>query len=1254
MKACHSLKDPPPSLFKSFLSKLSKFINLDYFIFFILNKKVKRHIRSRQMGMMLVEVVLMAVFLAAIAIATPYFFAQTQATMKSSSQTIGCQSIAQQALINTVSLGARLYGYKVNHSDNNLKYDPLFIKKNGTTIDDVGDGSELSFPPEKYKTLYKSLGVTPTIQDPKTNTGKDLIGSTYPFDLSTSVLLVNSVNALQYLYNSDNGFFTENGGMGKMYTLDAINPMSDGELSSLWEQYKDRFDLEDLKFYIKVAPIDLTTNEEMTSPPSQILTRPRFHNPDNAFLSPALNILGDENIGFEITVMLKYTRDNQEYTCEANQRFYHQGKTITKTVAPLPVTLTSLKTGANIDLKNNADRNTPPLTPAVPSDLKLASCDTHGSGYDDITLTVDFNGIGEGQQAGTVILCRMNSYCRSYGYNDSYNTCVTELGQWRRCHNITPAGSQSWTYSVNPINDQALEMTFSDMTIDRRYELDVGEFSIAGYNLRIKNVAKFYIDAKRPEVTLRRITNNLVGKPDDAQEGRNYGHPHPPTFWRQPLNSAPRWLQCRTGTVEFAADLTDQFVHNLYRCDITGKREDGTNKGTGVATSPTQTSDCGGELSVTQHGRYTITFAGGDTCGTNALSTKDLVWDYDDPNTFAPQSFTQDPEWLYSSSKDAYPIETEVPGTGAGKFPKHYSVDCDDNYQSSNTRQDGDGEKLECDLSGSVPAHDDGCNLSPMGITYYHVCGAAQTGCNHSKEKKWGVYTPHGESCANVWCEPNLSCCDASSGTCNGVADKECGSPATTHCTNPKGGTQTSADEILSGCPPLGLNDCSYQLPCKAINPGVLTGPTSYCSGKRQGVDTCSFPADGTCNPHTTGWHSSMPSLAGTCSFPGTSYTESCTAGSTSQCVDTCSHWDTCYQSCPQTVPCEQHESCTTKTIQVDCNEYQCNYGYHGCHDYDYMAVPNTCSRTFSGTCGHWSSGGCSAKSRGGGTPYERCDVRNPVCCDSTVRCCPGDSYPSNLNCPAPPPPPPPGTSQGGDGVCDSSTKCCSGDTHPSNPHCTPTPPCDSSKKCCTGDTPQSNSKCKGPRKDGKCNNNGCNPGSKKMNSDGSWSCLGEGGGADVACPKPCDKNVECCKGKGQCDKGKGENEDPVTDPDAACTCGRSGFQSCGNGCQPENHNTNQVNVTVLNIYVETTVHTWDCVKTGYQTAHGCNGQARKCVGPDDGCIAGDGIVDGQHFIKSCTTNSYNSGCQYAHCDRRTALNCKCRHLSCPADPPNQ
>ena len=779
---------------------------------------------------MLVEVILIAVFLASIAIGTSYFFAQTKVTMRSSSQVMGCQTIAKQALESVVSLGTRLYGYKINHRDRAFSYKPLFIEydpNEPNNIKHVNSGSKLSFPPQMYKTLYTNLGVSPPIQDPGTNTDKPLIGATYPFEISTSTLIVNSVNALQYLYNSDNGFFTENSGKGKMYTSNS------GEISTLLKSYKDRFDLEPIKFYVKIAPIDLTTDKAMTSPPSNILTRPRIHNPQNALISPDLDVLGDPNIGFEITVNLEYTQNDQVYECNAMHRFTHQVKPITKRSQSISVNEISLESdvGGGRDLKT-----------VTPPDKELTSCDTHGAGFDTITVTANFGNISESQQIGTVILCQMNSYCRSYG-DASYNGCSPESGRWQRCHKVDPkpGSDQSWTYKSELTSSQVLAMTFEDMKPNRRYELLVGEFSMAGHNLRKKMVSKFYIDAIRPGIKDRMITNDAVGVPDDGAGGRNYTGPF--TQWVEPDDSADKWLQCNQDTVEFEATLEDQFTHNLEECELEGKREDGTNKGTGVATSPTvdPDADCGGELSGIDHGRQTITFIPSDSCGKNT-KTKDLVWDTDLPSTFETQDFPNDPIWLYQTGKNAYPISIEVPAkTTAGKFPKHYSVDCDDNFLNSLTREDGNGGQLDCKLLIGNPDHDDGCNPIELSSKYYHVCGGAGV----CEDTKWGVYVPHRYSsqctstsckCRNVWCEPGLGCCDTSRGTCNGVDHEKCGYPQTRECTNPKGGEQGPGDEVLSDCPPLGLNSCSYYLPCEKVAPygNPSDPPSNDCGGLRK------------------------------------------------------------------------------------------------------------------------------------------------------------------------------------------------------------------------------------------------------------------------------------------------------------------------------------------------------------------------------------------------------------------------------------
>ena len=410
------------------------------------------------------------------------------------------------------------------------------------------------------------------------------------------------------------------------------------------------------------------------------------------------------------------------------------------------------------------------------------------------------------------------------------------------------------------------------MKINRRYDLNIAEFAIDGEKLRTQKII-FYIDARRPDIDKREIIDDDVGGPTDGIKGRNYNGPF--TYWEKPADSDShgKWLQCNTQSVDFRITMDDQFKHNLKNCDITWTRKDGNGTTspapiTSVLNAPNGT--CKGTLSTIQHGRQTITFQPKDTCDPGPWNTGNLVWDTDLPNTFEAQDFTNNPEWLYSTTKDAYPIKTEIPAkTTAGKFPKHYSVDCDDNFQGLQARKDGDGNPLECKLANSNSNHDDGCNPNLMGVKYYHICGGTEVNCNSSKDKEWAVYTPHGQSCANVRCEPGLSCCDASSGTCNRVSDKQCSTPLTRHCTNPKGGTQSSSDEVPSGCPPLGLNDCSYSLPCETSY-GAPTGP---CNNRRSG-ESCSFSIGRQCvgsekKPCSDSYSGTCGAPSGSCSPKG-------------------------------------------------------------------------------------------------------------------------------------------------------------------------------------------------------------------------------------------------------------------------------------------------------------------------------------------------------------------------------------------------
>ena len=460
---------------------------------------IKPLAHSRERGMLLVEIILSALFLISIAIATSYFFAQTRTTMSSSSQVMECQTIVKQALENVVSLGSRLYGYKIKHSTSNLNYTPLFITKNtkaygvDDNIKDVGDGSELYFPPQMYQELYKNLvgmDIDPPIKvNPQSNTGKPIISdkNTYPVEVATSVLLVNSANALQYLYNSDSAYSTGNG-----KHIDANN----GLMSSIYQKYKERFGLDNIQFYVKITP--LKDSAAITTRP--ILTRSRFPTNSNEIPSD-LTILGDENIEFEIKVKLKYESNGQNFNCDGMHKFQHQMTGESGDVKALNVDLKALTNGAGKDFLLDAD-------------LLKTSCDTHGTGYDDITLELDFNTITKSQQVGTVILCQMNSYCRSEGDDKVYgNSCSPEEeARWQRCHDIQPKPSsdQSWTLKSKLKSKQVLTLQFNDMKENRRYDLNIAEFAMDGEKLRTQKII-FYIDARRPYVDSREVTNDNVG-----------------------------------------------------------------------------------------------------------------------------------------------------------------------------------------------------------------------------------------------------------------------------------------------------------------------------------------------------------------------------------------------------------------------------------------------------------------------------------------------------------------------------------------------------------------------------------------------------------------------------------------------------------------------------------------------------------------------------------------------------------------------
>ena len=1006
---------------------------------------IKFYVRSRESGMMLVEVILIAVFLLGTALGATYFFTQTEVTMKSSSQVIECQTIVKQALEDVVSLGTRLYGYKIKHDTSNLSYTPLFITKDSKAynvddnIKDVGDGSELSFPPEMYQELYRNLvgmDIDPPIKvSPESNTGKPIISdrNTHPIEVSTSTLIVNSTNVLQYLYNADPAYST---GDGKLLNN------NNGLISSVLQKYKEQFDLSNIELYLKITPVK--GNTVISTMP--VLTRPYFLANSNE-ISSDLTILGEAGIGFEVRVKLQYESNNQEFTCDGAHQFHHQTTGESGNPTALDVTLKGLKNGTGKDFLQDAS-------------LVKTSCDTYGGGYEDITVTLDFNTLTKSQQFGTVILCQMNTYCRSEGDDGDYTDpksgaiCTPEKGRFQRCHNINPKPSsdQEWTFKSKLESEQVLVLQFNDMKDNRRYDLNVAEFALDGEILRSSQKFIFYIDERRPYVGDRQITGDDVGLPTDNIKERDYNGPF--TNWKKPVDSPnDKWLQCNKQPVDFGITIEDQFTHNLRNCDISWKREDGagsTSSAPVTSTFDSPNGTCKGSLGTIEQGRQTIQFNPKDTCEPGPWNTENLVWDTDLPSSYKVQDFPST-IWLPGNSQDGYAIDTIVPAKNqVGKLPKHYSVDCQENYMGNNPRDDGDGKPLQCKIINTYAGNDDGAKLNTVGVRYYHVCGNQGKSCqNTTKRTDWGIYNPDDSSC-DVTCGPQSSCCrglpcefdygatgiqksdDVSSpqnrlklskalGDCVKISGSGCytsTAPTTgayvgtcmksfcsIGCSNPVGGTQTGKlaqgeggsvkddpryperktrqdfRDNDPGCPPSGVCNCSYNAPCKADQPfEEYERVTSSCNGLREGAD-CSFTQKYRCQLDNPARQTTDAPYSGTCVYL------TMRTGPV-----------------PMGVSCTVPARCTNGQYKRD-NNGNLVFDANGQMIYECLSVYEpgntfTCSISFTGGKCPKPSGNCTPND--GDMTGEAATSRDISCiaCDSSTTCCPGDSSVTNPNCP--------------------------------------------------------------------------------------------------------------------------------------------------------------------------------------------------------------------------------------------------------------
>ena len=230
----------------------------------------------------------------------------------------------------------------------------------------------------------------------------------------------------------------------------------------------------------------------------------------------------------------------------------------------------------------------------------------------------------------------------------------------------------------------------------------------------------------------------------------------------------------------------------------------------------------------------------------------------------------------------------------------------------------------------------------------------------------------------------------------------------TLECDNPKGG---SDQDTASDCSPLGLYNCSYNLPCNATSPcsenDVDLGFLG-CQGKRE-IVPCSYQRTGTCVPNNTGWNSS-------CNTSGT-YRIGCDSGSCQvscerrcrvPCTHTCYDYEQCCDTCHNCCDGSDPSCIETNNCAHDCNCRNCKpynpHDCHSCHEYEYRSMQGAHTVYFSGTCGAPSSGSCRKKTHKPiASESKTCSLSRIVSGCSTpippVRCTASDEYTTRPLC---------------------------------------------------------------------------------------------------------------------------------------------------------------------------------------------------------------------------------------------------------------
>ncbi|MCB0393834.1 MAG: type II secretion system protein, partial [Bdellovibrionales bacterium] len=360
-----------------------------------------------------------------------------------------------------------------------------------------------------------------------------------PLTIGNSLLLKNSTNLVQALYNSD-----------------PISSCVDEGGSSFGLSIANNFaiqGLENLKIYLNIQPLDIESGVIRPCPGSALLSRPLRNSVQPPQISAsALNFLGDQTLGFKTTVTIEYQEKTQKRYCQASGQYSHQADLSVLQRLPAPV---AIRNGDGVDLTGRS----------------FVSCSTDGSKYRDVEVDFSFptTGTGPKVEKGSVMICRGKASVPPGSFPLNTN--------WTACDAFQFAGYQANPTQIlnlklpspNPGGDQQLEYTmkFFELTGDMKYDLEYAFVDSAG-NVSPVTSLSFYVDSTPPTISSIRATSN-IGIPGDNRAGGNYSGPDANWSEPSPQFSNGKWLQCNANSSSMTATVSDRIGIGMGCTNVT-------------------------------------------------------------------------------------------------------------------------------------------------------------------------------------------------------------------------------------------------------------------------------------------------------------------------------------------------------------------------------------------------------------------------------------------------------------------------------------------------------------------------------------------------------------------------------------------------------------------------------------------------------------------------------------------------------------